>query len=238
MKLTPKKMLASAGIAALALGGGVASAAIPSGDGTLTACAAKTNRTSGTGLLGPQVTLDRQGTLRAIDTETGQHCRPDEQPLSWNIKGQPGDPGPTGPAGPQGPPGPAGPTTPPTMRMAEAGGGAVPSDGQLHTVVSIGLPAGAWALVAKGTITASTSDPNLTLSATCGLQKDGVWFDSADLQLGGGSMVGGRFASIPFSLVGVSPAGTVTLGCITAPSASLQLGVGNVKILATAGSFG
>jgi hypothetical protein len=129
MRLTSKKMVASAGVAALALGGGVASAALPSGDGTIIACAAKTDRVSGTGLLGPKVTLDRQGTLRAIDSAAGQQCQTDEQPLSWNVKGQPGDPGPagltgltgpqglagaagppgaTGPVGPQGPSGPAG----------------------------------------------------------------------------------------------------------------------------------
>jgi hypothetical protein len=71
----------------------VATGAIPNPDGSVDACIAKADRSSKTGLLGPTVTLDRRGTLRAIDTAAGQECAADEQPLSWNVKGEQGDPG-------------------------------------------------------------------------------------------------------------------------------------------------
>jgi hypothetical protein len=93
--------LARAGVwgGALALLGGaaIATGAIPGGDGAVSGCVAKNARTSKTGLLGPNVTLDRQGTLRAIDAEAGQECSADEQPLTFNVQGQKGDPGPPGP---------------------------------------------------------------------------------------------------------------------------------------------
>jgi hypothetical protein len=87
-------------------------AAIPDSDGKVGACIAKANRTSATGLLGPEVTLDRRGTLRAIDTAAGEECRSDEQVLAFNVKGQKGDKGDTGSQGEQGPPGPEGPRGP------------------------------------------------------------------------------------------------------------------------------
>jgi hypothetical protein len=84
-------------------------AAIPDSDGKVDACIAKADRTSATGLLGPTVTLDRRGTLRAVDSAAGEQCRSDEQPLAFNVKGQKGDTGPQGERGPEGPQGPAGP---------------------------------------------------------------------------------------------------------------------------------
>lgn len=87
-------------------------ASIPAADGRVDGCFAVTDRTSGTGLLGPIVTLDRQGTLRAIDTEAGEQCGDDEQALTFNAKGEQGDPGPQGPPGAVGPPGPVGPVGP------------------------------------------------------------------------------------------------------------------------------
>src|ERR671914_2856694 len=41
------------------------------------------------------------GVLRVPNT--GSSCKPDEQPLQWNIRGVAGPPGPTGPQGPAGP---------------------------------------------------------------------------------------------------------------------------------------
>lgn len=90
------------GLAAIAVTS--AAAGIPGGDGTVEACVGNDARTSRTGLFGPQVTLDREGTLRAVDAEAGEECRSDEQPLAFNVEGRPGEPG---PQGPQGEPGPA-----------------------------------------------------------------------------------------------------------------------------------
>ena len=59
---------------------GIAFAAIPGSDGTISACFKKTRKI-----------------LRVINAEAGQTCRSDERPLSWN---QEGPPGPTGSPGP------------------------------------------------------------------------------------------------------------------------------------------
>jgi hypothetical protein len=85
--------VAAAAVATTAL------AAIPAGDGQVHACVAKAARTSPTGVLGPTVTLDRAGTLRAIDADHGQTCASDEQPLTFNVQGAKGDTGPPGPPG-------------------------------------------------------------------------------------------------------------------------------------------
>jgi hypothetical protein len=63
----------------VALGAGVAIAAIPDSNGVISGCYTKVG-----------------GNLRVIDTEKGQTCLKQELPISWNQ------------AGPQGPPGPSG----------------------------------------------------------------------------------------------------------------------------------
>ncbi|MGH3072736.1 MAG: hypothetical protein ACRDNB_10780, partial [Gaiellaceae bacterium] len=76
--------LAAAGgaLAATALAGGIAVAAIPGDGGVIQAC-----YTKGT------------GALRVIDTARGQTCHPTKElALAWNQAGAKGDPGPAGPA--------------------------------------------------------------------------------------------------------------------------------------------
>lgn len=68
---------------------GIAAAAIPSADGTITGCF-----------------TDKNGSLRIVDEST--QCGKGEQRLTWNQAGQPGAVGPTGPAGPPGEPGATG----------------------------------------------------------------------------------------------------------------------------------
>jgi hypothetical protein len=92
---TKIKVAAGVVISGLA-SGGLAFAAIPGGDGTITACYTKQ-----AALFGPP-----QGSLRVIDAAS--QCRSNETALSWNQKGQPGPAGPAGQAGPQGPLGPKG----------------------------------------------------------------------------------------------------------------------------------
>jgi hypothetical protein len=65
-------------VAATAIIGGAAYAAVPGPDGTISACA------------------DGNGRLRVIDAEAGTTCKTSERPLAWNQQG---------PAGPQGSPG-------------------------------------------------------------------------------------------------------------------------------------
>ena len=72
----------------------VAHAAIPSGQGEITAC------------------KDNKGALRVIDTEAGQTCPNNQQPLTWNQRGPEGPTGSAGPEGSQGEVGPVGPQGP------------------------------------------------------------------------------------------------------------------------------
>jgi hypothetical protein len=74
---------------------GLAAAAIPGADGTITGCRdAKT------------------GNLRVIDAEAGAACAANEVRLAWSQRGPQGFRGPTGPAGAQGYRGPTGPAGP------------------------------------------------------------------------------------------------------------------------------
>ena len=75
----------------LAIGAGVSYAAIPSSNGTISAC------------------LDAKGALKVIDAEAGTTCGTGRQLLTWNQQGPQGVPGPQGPKGDPGPKGEAGP---------------------------------------------------------------------------------------------------------------------------------
>src|SRR3954453_11277207 len=82
-------------VAAIAVGTGVATGAIPGGDGTITGC----YKVKG-------------GAVRVIDAESGATCATDEVKLSWSQKGPAGPAGAAGPKGDKGDkgdPGPAGP---------------------------------------------------------------------------------------------------------------------------------
>jgi hypothetical protein len=64
-----------AGAVAVAAVTGVGYAAIPSSNGTITAC------------------RDSKGALKVIDAEAGQTCSANQQPLTWNQQGPAGAPG-------------------------------------------------------------------------------------------------------------------------------------------------
>jgi hypothetical protein len=55
---------------------GIAYAAIPGGDGTISGCYKMSD-----------------GTLRVIDAEAGQTCKSSEKPITWSQTGPPGPPG-------------------------------------------------------------------------------------------------------------------------------------------------
>ncbi len=77
--------------AVAAVAAGVSYAAIPSSNGTISAC------------------LDAGGGLKVIDVDTGGACSAGKQLITWNQQGPQGIQGPQGPAGPQGSAGPQGP---------------------------------------------------------------------------------------------------------------------------------
>jgi hypothetical protein len=96
--VTTKLKVAAGVLAGALMTGGFAFAAIPAGDGTITAC-----YTRNPGL------LSARGSLRVIDSTS--QCQGNETPLSWSQRGPQGPQGgqgPAGPVGPQGDPGPQG----------------------------------------------------------------------------------------------------------------------------------
>jgi Collagen triple helix repeat (20 copies) len=98
-----------AGLFVLAIAGtaGIAFAAIPGGEGKVSACYAK-----------------QGGALRVIDKAKGQTCRASERPLVWNQRGLRGVPGPAGQAGANGPAGAAGAQGPAGANGAAGAAGA------------------------------------------------------------------------------------------------------------------
>jgi hypothetical protein len=80
MRFASSRALIVVGAAlALGIGGGIAIADVPSGDGTITACMLKPG-----------------GTIRLIDAEGGATCKKTEQKVEWNAEGQPGTDGVSG----------------------------------------------------------------------------------------------------------------------------------------------
>ena len=92
-KLLPntRTVLLLATVGAIIIGTGVATGAIPGGDGSIAAC----YKVKG-------------GALRVIDSDSGANCAADEVRLSWSQKGPVGPAGPQGDKGDKGDPGPQG----------------------------------------------------------------------------------------------------------------------------------
>src|SRR3954447_26446105 len=89
-----KHLWVSGGLVLALLAAGGAYATIPSSDGSIHGCYAKSG-----------------GALRVVDASvTG--CKSGETSLNWNAAGAPGPAGPAGPAGPVGPAGGLGPVGP------------------------------------------------------------------------------------------------------------------------------
>ncbi|MEP7053788.1 MAG: hypothetical protein ABI912_00890 [Actinomycetota bacterium] len=156
MRYTRSRAVVTAVVAGLALSAGIAYAAIPSG-GVISGCYLKSG-----------------GTLRVIDPSTTS-CKSGETSLQWNQTGPAGPQGiqgPVGATGPQGTVGPAGPAGADGAPGADGATGATgpigpagPSDAYIarndgpvivsnpgKTVVTLGLPAGFYALFAKATV--------------------------------------------------------------------------------------
>jgi Collagen triple helix repeat (20 copies) len=144
-----KAVLAATAVATLTTVG-VASASIPSPDGVIHGCYAKTDATQDGIKYG-------KGDLRVVDE--GVPCKSNELAMSWNTQGPKGDPGPqgvqgepgpTGDQGPQGIQGPAGPQGPrgepgtPGVSEGRTAFGWADDVGAGKAVVSKFAPAGAW----------------------------------------------------------------------------------------------
>src|SRR3954470_19125073 len=88
-RISHAKALAACTGAALLAGGALAAGAVPSANGTITACSSK-----------------KTGSLRIVDA--GEKCGKKETRLTWNEKGVKGDSGAAGATGARGPMGPTG----------------------------------------------------------------------------------------------------------------------------------
>jgi hypothetical protein len=84
MRFLRSRLVVAAVTATAVAVGGIAYAAIPGSDGTISGCYSTSS-----------------GALRVIDTATTTSCNSGENPINWNQRGR------TGPTGPVGPPGPA-----------------------------------------------------------------------------------------------------------------------------------
>jgi hypothetical protein len=82
IKLTRRRVALAALTVVAISAGGIAYAAVPDGTGVIHGCRANVG-----------------GTLRVVDSERGEGCRPSETALDWNQRGQQGLEGPPGPAG-------------------------------------------------------------------------------------------------------------------------------------------
>lgn len=220
-----RKLINRSGIAvtaALAVVGvtGVASAAIPSGDGVIHGCYNASSNPS--------------GVLRVIDAEAGAKCAKHEKALDFNQRGPQGDQGEPGPAGPRGEQGPQGEQGL-TGAQGEPGlkgdkgdpGSPGASDAYIvrdsfvglghwsqTTVGTLQLPAGHYALFGKASLyNIDASDPQ---SAECGLSTG----DSTRVRLDSGPGSGGDADANQTSvsvqdLLTLNTPGTVTMWCAT-----------------------
>lgn len=225
MGKTSKRLTTVSLAAALFVGvGATVAAAVPGADGVINGCYTTTGSLFGS----------PKGTLRVIDE--GENCRSSERALPWNQhgpKGDKGDPGPEGPAGDdgqdgnQGPQGEPGPATPPPAKLAAKADTPLPfDDGAHHTVLSLTLPAGTWAVTAKGI---AYHQGNTGLHIECRLRLDGNTLDRTRVWLPGAG-----FGSVPVSMTALPTmpnGGSVDLICIASAD---DMGISETKILAIA----
>jgi hypothetical protein len=147
--------------------------------------------------------LHSKGDLRLI--QPGESCRSYEKPITWNQAGVPGSPGepgapglpgepgaqgPQGEPGPQGPPGEPGTSDSATAFVASAGPVSAGTASQPEVIVSLPVPAGAYAisvaadmlgqtafdctLLAAGVVADKTRPTNIGSFSTVTLALNGV----------------------------------------------------------------
>ena len=220
---------AAGALAATALAGGVAWAAIPAGDGTIQACYGKVG-----------------GVLRVIDAAKGQKCLPNaEVAISWNQLGQQGPQGMQGPSGQPGSDGDDG-ASPTVLPLATgdtncpAGGAAITDAGGSTAYVCSGQNGedGAEGEPFSGTFTSpngeysiSVTDAGVTLSRGPGLRLtlagDKVFIQGNHLELK---------SALDFELTGQN--GTIDANSILTLTGSTQVRVNGGSTCAQAARVG
>lgn len=207
-RLRGKALTAAAVAGGLVLAGGVAYAAIPASDGTITSCYTTANV-----LLGSP-----KGSLRVVDDAA--QCRKTEQALTWNQTGPKGDPGSEGPQGEKGDPGAPGTST----ALTAAGFANNVANNGTGRVLSKSVPAGAYVVSGSVTLSASGNSASEIPTVACRLIGGGRVLASADASVA--SIYTGQFQGyISLPLTGTftpSATSTVALECS-------QLGTDNVN---------
>jgi hypothetical protein len=157
-KLLPatRTVLIAATVAAIFVGAGVATGAIPGGDGAITACYKA-----------------KGGAVRVIDAERDGTCAKDEVKLTWSQNGPIGPAGPKGDKGDQGDPAPQGPAECDASRLLLCPDSDLPS-GQTMTLTIDGFE---FLEVSRYRINCTTNDG----SPTCQLVLAGTASGSVDV---------------------------------------------------------
>lgn len=172
--------------------GTVAAASVPAADGVINGC-----RSIHTGAL--RVIDDEAGEqCRPSERPLQWNQEGPQGPIGpAGPQGPEGPPGPAGPPGPGGPAGtdgadgqdgeqgpqgeqgPPGPATPPRYKLAaNAARTGILSDNAHHTVLTVNLPTGTWALTGKGI---ANPDPGKRMNLSCDLARGSFIVDRAQV---------------------------------------------------------
>lgn len=185
-------------------------AAIPSADGTMRGCYAKSN-----GLLGIPFS---KGDARIVDE--GEACRGYEALLFWNQKGQTGATGPAGPAGPTGATGPAGPagpkgdTGPSDLYSAESNRETALPAGSDLVLQREAVPAGAYLVTGRAGLLTFGGQGAQSISCSIDLETgDRQSFVGHDVSAFGAAPSGIQNSAVVTSAVSVSSPGALVLSC-------------------------
>lgn len=193
-----KRILLVLVVTGVALGAGIAYGSIPDSSGVIHGCYSKSSSTS----VPP-------GSLRVIDTGLGQSCGQNEGTLSWNQQGVKGA---TGPKGATGAPGPA---ELPDVWSDECTSCSNKSIASWTQVMSKGLPAGTFFVVAK----VQLNDLNTGTEFQCHLRDSSTQFDDSGIDTGspGSGLV------ILQHMVSLSAPETIEVDCIGLDSQALAI---------------
>jgi hypothetical protein len=150
-RMKKKTLVRLAGVWLAITAAGVADAAIPGADGSVSGCYGKLT-----------------GIVRVIDPAGGTCNARFEIPITWSVrgpigpKGDPGDPGPTGATGATGPTGPKGDKGEPGMNeiyaRREILAVTLPGDYATRTVQHVTVPEGYYLILARGSIDGARPD--------------------------------------------------------------------------------
>jgi hypothetical protein len=213
-----KRLIIGAALVLAVAAAASAWAAVPGGNGVINACY-----------------VPDAGAIRIIDAEAGKTCfAPGEKPLAWNVRGPKGDqglqgiqgvPGPQGLKGDKGDPGPAAGAGDAYIR-AQGPSVGITDDFKEHETVRVDLPAGIYALTAKGEV----SDFDNFGSGTCTLWAGSSPIDGTYWVADGQETDGVSTAHV--TLLGAVSLGSPTTASVTCRTTDDGVDAAEFKLLA------